>query len=269
MKLITAISGIGKLGSGLASIGEGLGGVGSLLKDIGKNGLTVTKVFKNKDSFATSLLKIAGSIAVMVGAIVVLSNMEAEKAWKGIGMLTLIAGELLLVTALFKKVDANGDALLKAAGAIALMVVPMYLLGHMDVETAIKGVLGIGIILTELALFMRIAGKGMSEKQSFIGLAISVNLLVLAVKGLGDMNTDDALRGVVGLGAVLLELSLFMNKTNTKNITGMISMALALNLMVRAVRKIGSLNSKTILKGVLGVAGIAAAFSVLVTAQRE
>lgn len=268
VKLITAISGIGKLGSGLASIGEGLGGVGSLLKDIGKNGLTVTKVFKNKDSFATSLLKIAGSIAVMVGAIVVLSNMEAEKAWKGIGMLTLIAGELLLVTALFKKVDANGDALLKAAGAIALMVVPMYLLGHMDVETAIKGVLGIGIILTELALFMRIAGKGMSEKQSFIGLAISVNLLVLAVKGLGDMNTDDALRGVVGLGAVLLELSLFMNKTNTKNITGMISMALALNLMVRAVRKIGSLNSKTILKGVLGVAGIAAAFSVLVNSAK-
>ena len=40
------------------------------------------------------------------------------------------------------------------------------------------------------------------------------------------------------------------------------------NLMVRAVRKIGSLNSKTILKGVLGVAGIAAAFSVLVNSAK-
>ena len=268
IKLIKAISGIGKLGSGLSAIGDGLKGVGGLLKDIGKNGLTVTKVFKNKDAFATSLLKIAGSIAIMVGAIVVLSNMEAEKAWKGIGMLTLIAGELLIVTALFKKIDADGDSLLKAAGAVALMVVPIYLLGHMDIDTALKGIIGVGIILTELALFMRIAGKSMKGKQSFIGLAIAVDLLVLAVKSLGEMNTGAAIQGVIALGAVMLELSLFMNKTNPKKMTGLISMALSLNLLVRAVRKVGTLNTKTILKGVLGLGGIMAAFAVLINTTK-
>ncbi len=268
IKLIKAISGIGKLGSGLATIGDGLKGVGGLLKDIGKNGLTVTKVFKNKDSFATSLLKIAGSIAVMVGTIVVLSNMEAEKAWKGIGLLTLIAGELLVVTALFKKIDADGDSLLKAAAAVALMVVPIYLLGNIDIATALKGVVGVGLILTELALFMRIAGKGMTGKQSFLSLAIAVNLLVLAVKGLGDMDTGAALQGVIALGAILLELSLFMNKTNTKKMTGLISMALSLNLLVRAVRKIGSMNTKTILKGILGIGAIMAAFAILLNSSK-
>lgn len=276
VKLIKAISGIGKLGSGLASIGDGLTGAGGLLQKIGKNlknligpdGLKLDHTIKNADSFATSLLKIAGSIAIMVGAIIVLSNMEAEKAFRGIGMLTLIAGELLIITAMFKKIDANGDSLLKAAGAVALMVVPVYLLGKIDIVTALKGVIGVGLILTELALFMRIAGNGMNEKQSFLGLAVAVNLLVLAVNGLGNMNIRAALQGVIALGTVMFELSLFMNKTNPKKMTGLISMALSVNLLVRAVRKIGSLNTKTILKGVLGIGAIMAALSFMLNTTK-
>jgi len=268
IKLLKAISGIGKLGSGLAAIGDGLKGVGGLMKDIGKNGLTITKVFKKKDSFATSLLKVAAAIGILVGAIVILANMEAGKAWKGIGLLTLIAGELLIITALFKKIDANGDALLKAAAAVALLVIPVYLLGNMDTRAALKGIVGVGLILTELALFMKIAGKGMDKKQSFIGLAIAINLLVFAVKSLGNMDTGAALQGVVGLGLVLFELSLFMNKTNTKKISGMISLALAVNLLVLAVRSIGNMNTKTIIKGVLGLGGVMAAFSILINASK-
>ena len=276
VKLIKAISGIGKLGSGLASIGDGLTGAGGLLQKIGKNlknligpdGLKLDHTIKNADSFATSLLKIAGSIAIMVGAIIVLSNMEAEKAFKGIGMLTLIAGELLIITAMFKKINANGDSLLKAAGAVALMVVPVYLLGKIDIVTALKGVIGVGLILTELALFMRIAGNGMNEKQSFLGLAVAVNLLVLAVNGLGNMNIRAALQGVIALGTVMFELSLFMNKANPKKMTGLISMALSVNLLVRAVRKIGSLNTKTILKGVLGIGAIMAALSFMLNTTK-
>ena len=263
-KLISAISGIGKLGQGLSSLGVGLKGVGKMLKDVGENGLTLTKVIKNKDSFATSLLKIAGAIGILVGSVVILANMEVGKATKGIGLLTLLSMELLTITAIFKKIDANGDALIKAAGAVALLTIPVFLLGRMDIGTVLKGIVGVGIILTELALFMRIAGKGMTGKQSFLGLAVAVNLLVLAVKSLGDMNLGSAMKGIAGLGLVMLELSLFMRKTNTGKITGMISMALALNLLVRAVRKIGSLNTKTIAKGILGMGGIMAAFAVLI-----
>ena len=264
VKLISAISGIGKLGQGLSSIGTGLKGVGKMLKDVGENGLTLTKVIKNKDSFATSLLKIAGAIGILVGSVVVLANMEVGKATKGIGLLTLLSMELLTITAIFKKIDANGDALIKAAGAVALLMIPVFLLGRMDIGTALKGILGVGIILTELALFMRIAGKGMTGKQSFLGLAVAVNLLVLAVKSLGDMDLGSAIKGIAGLGLVMLELSLFMGKTNTTKITGMISMAVAMNLLVRAVRKMGSLNTKTIAKGILGMGGIMAAFAVLI-----
>jgi tape measure domain-containing protein len=264
VKLISAISGIGKLGQGLSSIGIGLKGVGKMLKDVGENGLTLTKVIKNKDSFATSLLKIAGAIGILVGSVVVLANMEVGKATKGIGLLTLLSMELLTITAIFKKIDANGDALIKAAGAVALLMISVFLLGRMDIGTALKGILGVGIILTELALFMRIAGKGMTGKQSFLGLAVAVNLLVLAVKSLGDMDLGSAIKGIAGLGLVMLELSLFMGKTNTTKITGMISMAVAMNLLVRAVRKMGSLNTKTIAKGILGMGGIMAAFAVLI-----
>ena len=213
-------------------------------------------------------MKVAAAIGILVGAIVILANMESGKAWKGIGLLALIAGELLIITAIFKEIDANGDALLKAAGAVALLVIPIYLLGNMDTGKALKGIGMVGLILTELALFMKIAGKGMDNKQSFLGLAIAVNLLVFAVKGLGNMDTGAALKGVVGLGLILLELSLFMNKTNTKKISGMISMAIAVNLLVLAVRNMGSLNTKTILKGVLGLGGIMAAFSVLINSSK-
>ena len=82
------------------------------------------------------------------------------------------------------------------------------------------------------------------------------------------MNTGAALQGVIALGAVMLELNLFTNKTNPKKMTGLISMVLSLNLLVRAVRNVGTLNTKTILKGILGLGGIMAAFAVLINSTK-
>ena len=268
VKVLKAISGIGKIGSGLSAIGKGLTGFGDFIKDVIEN-KGITHILKNKDSFGASLLKAAAAIGLLVGAIVILANMEAEKAWTGIGMLTLIAGELLLITALFKKIDANGDALLRAAGAVALLVIPVYLLGSIDTGKALKGIAGVGLVLAELGLFMKLAGKGMNGKQSFIGLAIAVNLLVYAINGLGGMDIEVAKKGVVGLGLVLLGLGVFINRTNPKKFKGLISIALAVNMLVYAVGKMGKLNTKTILKGVLGLGGIMAAFALLINSSKD
>ena len=59
------------------------------------------------------------------------------------GLLTLIATELLVVSALFSKMDLDGGSALKASAAILLLVIPIKLLSAMKTADALKGILAI------------------------------------------------------------------------------------------------------------------------------
>lgn len=269
IKLLSAITAIGRLGKGLASLGDGLKGIGGMMKGIAKDGLTVTKVVQNKDSFSTSLLKVAAAIGVMVAAVVVLANMETGKASRGIYMLGVIGLELLTVTALFKMVSADGDALLKAAAAVALLIVPIHLLGKMDTDSAWKGILRVGAIIAELALMMKFAGTGLQGKQAFISMALSVNLLVLAVKSLGRMELGPIAQGIIGLGVVMAELVGFTRFTKPTQIKGLLTMALAVNLLVLAVKSLGRMKLGELAQGVAGLGVILVAFTKVIQASAQ
>lgn len=263
VKLMSAISGIGKLGKGFAAIGDGLKGIGKMLKDVGKEGLTVTKVIKNKDSFATSILKIAAAVGIMVAAVVVLASMPTEKAMKGIYMLGAIALELLAVTALFKMIGADGDSLLKAAEAVALMVVPIYLLGILPVKAAVQGIIAVGIIMAGLAGCMKLAENGLTGKQAFISLAVAVNLLAIAVTALGFLPIGNAAQGIIAVGLILAELTACTRLMKPNQVKGMISMALAVDLLVLAVRNLGRMKTGDLAKGVIGLGAVMGVFAVL------
>ena len=207
VKVVKIASGLSKIGSGFSSIGKGLKNVGKALKDLTSNGINITKVMK-KDSFATSLLKVAAAIAILVGSVYLLSNMDTGKAWTGIGLLTIIAVELLAITFIFKKIDANGDALLKAGAAVALLTIPVYILGNLETGKAFQGIVAVGAILTELVVAVNLANKsGTTGKPAFVALAVAVGILSFAVEKLGNMETGKAIQGVSAVGVVLLALA--------------------------------------------------------------
>lgn len=261
IKFASFLGSFSKIGKGFKSIGKGLKNIGESLKDVAKDGIRITK--QNKDSIGTTLLKIAASIGILVASMLALSKMDTGDILKSLLVIGALGAELAIIAGIFKAGAADGKSFLMMAAAISLMIIPIKMLAKMDTADALKGILGIGLIMTEMALFTRIAGEGFSGKTAFLSLAIGINLLVIAVKQLADVNTGGLIKSVAALGVIFLELSLFTKKAGNKQVKGLISMALALNLMVIAVRSLGKIKTGTLAKGIIAIGGVVASFAVL------
>lgn len=261
-KGITLLSAVTSVGKGIGGIASGLKALGKGIQNVVKNGVTITK--KEQDSLGNTLLKVAASIGILVGAIYMLAQMDEGKIVTGLGVITLLAGELLAISALFGRMKTDGKSVLMLAGALTLMVIPIKLLGMMDAEQAIKGVIALGVIMTEMALFMRLAGKGFTGKTAFIGMAVAINLMVVAVKNLSSLNAGAMTKSLIGMEVLLLEVSRFMKKAGKiGKVSGLIGMAVAINMLVFAVKSMGKMNTATIAKGVLGLGGLMTAFGTM------
>lgn len=260
-EIVKALRGIAKFSSGIGSIGKGLKEIGGMLKNVGKEGLTLNKVIQNKDSFATSMLKVASAMALMVASITILGNMEAGKAWKGINLMTFLAAELITIGVIFKKLDIDGEAIFKAAGAVALMTVPIFALGHMDFGSALRGIFLLGLVLAEIVGFTRLAKEGAKGKHSFMSLAGAVLILTLVIKSLGGMRPENALAGIFYLGLIFAEIAGFTKFAKGAKTKGLMSMALTVMLLAGTVKKLGSMNFDTALKGILALGGILTAMA--------
>ncbi len=262
IKVLSSLGGLKSIGKGLKDMAGGLKDMAEGIMDVAKNGIEITH--KNKDSLGNTLLKIAAAIGILVASIYVLSTMKTEDVVTGLAVITSIAVELLAVSALFGKISASGKDILMIAASLLLLALPIKILGSMDTETALKGVIDIGVILTELAIFMRLAGKGFTAKTAFISLAIALNLMVLAVKNLAKLDTGTMAKALISMGVLILEMSIFVKKTSgLKKAGGLITMAIAINLLVVAVKRLGRMKTEKLAKGVLGLSGIMIAFGVM------
>ena len=248
-----------------------IGKIADAIKNLTKNGFELEASWKGlsmkgngKTPLSDTLLKIAAAIGILVASIWVLAKMPGDELLKGIGILTLLAAELLIMSKLFSKMDLDGGAILKAAAAVLLLVVPIKLLSAMKLGDALKGILLVGAILAELAIFTRIMGKDFNGKQAgFIGMGIGINLMVIAIKSLAKLDIGGLAKGLIGMEVLLLEIAAFAKRISGKKVAGMIAMAMGINLMVTAVKRMGKLDTKTIIKGVFGLGGIMLAFGAM------
>ena len=260
-------SGVKNIGKGFRGIGEGLEEIGTGIKNISKKGLNI--IHKEKDSIGTTLLKIAASIGVIVAAMYVLAKMSPEETLKGLGLITLIGIELLTFSAIFKAIDVDGKDFLMLAGAITLLVISIKILARMDTEDAWNGILRIGMILGELALFTKLMGDGNKNKIAFLGIGVAVNLLVLAVKNLATLDPSELRKGLGGLGVLLLELALFIQSAGGKDkVSGLIGIAVAIGVMTLAMKKIGKMSWGQITKGLLGIGAMVVMFKALIKSTK-
>lgn len=245
--------GLSEIGSGFVKIGESVNGIGDILKNISKNGLKI--IHKQQDSFGTTLLKIAASIAILVGSLYVLSKIPAEDTKRGLECLGILAAGLVAMSLVLKGINFDGKQLLMMAGSLALMIIPIYALAKMKTETIAKGLFCLSLVFGELAIFTRLAGKGSQYKTQFLSIAIALNLLVLAVNNLGNMKAGKAAKGILALGFVMLELAVFtkLMGNGSQFKTQFLSMAIAINLLVFAVKGLAKMTGGELTKSLIAL----------------
>ena len=252
-------------------------GIGEALEAL-KNRMKVDTI----KMIADSLLEIA--IALFV--IAMIDPIALGQAMTAVGAIFTAISQLLEKIAGFKTNDTG--QLAAAAGAIAaigtsmlLLSIALAIMGNMDFDDMLQGLLGVSVLLGELTLVIIAFSKfadadAVAGTGSLIALAIALDLLIIPVKMFGDMNLDQLGKGLVSTSILLGELvasaillSNFAGKFGVTDGIGLILMAEAIKVLGKTVIMLKDLTWEELGKGLavftaglVGMVGAAAIISV-------
>lgn len=258
-----------KIAKGVATIralwglGDALGGLGAFLKDKTDGG-DIGDVF----------LKIAGSIALIVGCMYVIAGMDGKDIIKAGVVLGIIAAAIVGISVVMKLLGAKGGdsgfadigkGMLGLAAGLWLLQKALVNYAKMDADQLNQGILAIAKILVVLALFSRLSGKG--GGVNFLGLSIGLLLLMVPLNLLARMDDKALNKGIKALSALMLVLALSSKIAGGAGSFGsgaaFVGMAVALDIMLPVLNRLAEMDTKDIVKSVGGISAILLAFGVM------
>lgn len=167
----------------------------------------------------------------------------------------------------------KANALIKIAGAIALLTASVVALSLIDSKKLASSMTGLSVMFGQLlgamAIFEKItATKGFIKMPfltvSLIGMAIAIDLLTIAVARLSALNWEELAKGLTGTAVLLGALALFTKFSSADVASGasLILLAGAINLLVLAVKQIADMSWAEIAKGLVGTAALLTALAI-------
>ena len=259
-----AIEKIGKIDS--TSLVKGIAGLGAVLFELAIF-MALTKKAKMGLFKGVGLVLLAASLKIFAGVVEKIGGMDTKTIAKGISGLGAVLLELAVFLALTRKAKMGlfkGVGLVLLAVSLKMFADTIQKLGGMDTGMIIKGIAGLGAVLLELAVFLALTKKaklGVFKGIGLILLAVSLKMFADTIQKIGGMETDTIVRGIAGLGAVLLELGIFLALTKKAKLgvfkgVGLILLAVSINMFANAIKKIGGLETGTIVKGIAGLGAV-------------
>lgn len=229
---------------------------------------------KGMGQLTIAMIGMSTAVLILAGAVQKLSGLDWDELLKGlVGVAGLSAILVASATALSKtsKGLIKGSAgLVVFAAAIRVLVGAVEDLGALDVGSLAKGLIGVGVLCTELALFLKatdLDGMGVLKGTGLVLLAASINILADAVGEFGALDISSLLKGLSAVAVVLTELAVFTKVTaNAKHVvstaTAMTILGAAMLVFGEAVEKMGNLSWGEIGRGLTTMAGSLAAVTV-------
>lgn len=219
---------------------------------------------------AGTLLKIAGAIGILAASILVIATIKPEKLTASLGAITVLFGELMGSLAIFSKIsgDLTGTfkactAMISISTAVLILASALKKLSSIDPEGIVKGLVAIGGLMAELAIFLNFAkldGKMTSTSMGILILSSAMVVLASAVKKFGGMSWEEIGKGLASVGALLLEVSAFTKLTgNAKKVistaTAMVILASSMKIFASAIKDFGNMSWERLGRGLAAMAG--------------
>lgn len=229
---------------------------------------------KGMGQLTIAMIGMSTAVLILAGAVQKLSGLDWDELLKGlVGVAGLSAILVASATALSKtsKGLIKGSAgLVVFAAAIRVLVGAVEDLGELDAGSLAKGLIGVGVLCTELALFLRatdLDGMGVLKGTGLVLLAASINILADAVGAFGNLDVSKLIQGLSAVAVVLTELAVFTKVTaNAKHVvstaTAMTILGAAMLVFGEAVEKMRNLSWGEIGRGLTTMAGSLAAVTV-------
>lgn len=232
------------------------------------------------ESFGAKFLDFAKGVALVAASVVVLGSMGWQNALTGFAALIGVIGIVWGAVKLFEKTTKSiglaeilkmvgsfvpvVGAFIGFAASMLLMAAALKALGSMSWEQIGKGLSGLGGILLELIGFMVLTSYlpiGTAQLGGFIGFALSIGILIMALQPLKNMNWEQFGRMMAGLGGVLLQMIAFMLLTSalpigTGQLGSFIGFALSVGVLIMALQPLKDMSWEQFGKMMAGLGGV-------------
>ena len=231
-------------------------------------------------NIATAMIEFSAAILILSVAMKKISDIDPERLLGAIAGITVLIVELsaamMALNATEMKSKTAMSTMMGFALSISILASAMKKIADIDAESFMRATIGITVLIVELTgalmLMSTMEKKVKASAIGMIGMATAVLILAVAMQKIAELDTESLTKGLIAIGVLLAELSLFtVVAGQAKHIisTGiaMIALGAALLIITKAMQQIGAMDISTIGKGLLGIAGalaiIAVAFNVM------
>ena len=225
---------------GLKQIGEGVKSVLNGVKDC----LTAyQQQIKSK-----TLLKIAGSIAILAASLIALSFIDSEKLAVTLGVVTGLFADLMGSMAAFNEINKKSSGVLKACAtmitisiSISIMAGALKKIGELSWDQMLIGLGGLvgatGVLLGAVSLMSKKTGDIAKGAFNMILLSAAIKIMASACSDFGNMNLESLGIGLFGMAGALAAITFALNALPDNTISlgfGLIIVSTALFVILDA-----------------------------------
>ena len=220
---------------------------------------------------STGMMAVSSAVLVLSGALKVISTIDKSNLLASVAALGGVMAGLTIVGAVLSKDEVRflkgAAGLIAFAGAVGILTTALKALSGLKLEEMAKGLGGISGITAVLVLAAKLMNGvkfGIGNGAAFLMLAGSMNLLVSAFKSFGEMNWTEIGKALTTAGASIgvFVLALNLAKGTLGAAVALTTMAAAVNLLVPAIKELGSLSLTEMGMALLAVAGAFTALGV-------
>lgn len=186
----------------------------------------------------SSLLGLAGALTIVVVAMKVMSKLSGSMIKSALSI-TIIAGALIVLS-----------------GAVAIF-------GNMDLSTLQKGIISLGLVMLELAIFVKVVNSTKLNPATAVSVGIiagSVMVMAGAVYVLGSMDVGALTKGLVTIGLILAGFAILSKVIGSGAsflgaAASMLILSVAINALIIPLKQFGGMSYDEITKGLITLAG--------------
>lgn len=264
-KLMGAVAAIGALFATLVSTTAAMDKVG------GKKGV------KSFTTTAVALIAFSTAVAILAGAVKKIGDMEPENLAQGIISIGILMAAMVKtadsLSSNENKIKKGALSMIAFSVAINILASAVEKMSLMDPESMVKGLAGVGIVMTELSLFLnntKMDGMGMFKATGIVILASSLLVMAEAVEKFAELSPGQLVKGLGAVGVALTELGVFIRiagdpKRMISTAAGVAILSGALLIMHKAVL---AFSEMPLDKLGIGLGAVAASLAIMVASMK-
>ena len=204
---------------------RGLIGIGVLLASMVVTLGVLSKIKTNGVLRQVTLLyQIALALIMLSIPMKLIGTMEWDSWARGLIGITVLLAAMVGTMALLSKVKMNGvlkniTTMIALCGSLALLAVSVRILGEMDWDSYVQGVLGVAVLMSGLLIAMELMAKisafygpttMINATTSILLMSAALLLLIVPLKQLAKLDTDKMWQAILGLAVIMAGLTVIL-----------------------------------------------------------